>query len=48
MYRVSRCGIESLPLTEEQTLRLSRLPMNHSDSIDRMLTRQAVLQGQPL
>ena len=38
-------GIASLPLVEEDTLQLSRLPMIHTDPFDRMLICQAIVQG---
>ncbi len=38
-------GIATLPLDEEATLYLSRLPALHSDPFDRMLVCQALAQG---
>ena len=38
-------GIESLPLEEEQTLYLARLPRLHRDPFDRMLVCQALAHG---
>jgi PIN domain nuclease of toxin-antitoxin system len=38
-------GITTLPLDEEATLYLSRLPSLHSDPFDRMLICQALAQG---
>lgn len=38
-------GIESLPLDEEATLYLPRLPALHKDPFDRMLVCQAVRNG---
>ena len=40
-----RHGIESLPLDEESTLYLRRLPDLHRDPFDRMLICQAVVHG---
>lgn len=38
-------GIESLPLDEETTLYLPRLPAAHKDPFDRMLVCQAIRNG---
>ena len=38
-------GIATLPLDEESTLYLSRLPSLHADPFDRMLVCQALAQG---
>ena len=38
-------GIAPLPLDEDATLYLSRLPSLHSDPFDRMLVCQALAQG---
>lgn|SRR5512139_4159041 len=40
-----RHGIESLPLQEEATLHLTRLPELHRDPFDRMLVCQAIVHG---
>jgi len=40
-----RHGIESLPLHEEATLHLTRLPELHRDPFDRMLVCQAIVHG---
>lgn len=40
-----RHGIESLPLDEEATLQLPRLPQLHRDPFDRMLVCQAIVHG---
>ena len=40
-------GIESLPLLEEATLQLNRLPEYHKDPFDRMLICQAIVHGMP-
>lgn len=37
--------IDTLPLEEEATLYLSRLPSYHQDPFDRMLICQAIVQG---
>lgn len=42
------CGIRSLPLEEEATLELPRLPRIHSDPFDRMLVCQAIVHGLPI
>jgi len=36
-------GIDSLPLDEEATLHLTRLPVLHKDPFDRMLVCQAIV-----
>ncbi len=41
-------GIEPLPLEEEATLHLTRLPPYHQDPFDRMLVCQAVVHGMVL
>lgn len=38
-------GIESLPLDEEATFYLSKLPEYHKDPFDRMLVCQAIVHG---
>ncbi len=38
-------GVESLPLEEEATLHLARLPRIHKDPFDRMLVCQALVHG---
>jgi PIN domain nuclease of toxin-antitoxin system len=38
-------GIEALPLEEEATLYLNRLPSSHRDPFDRMLICQAIVHG---
>ncbi len=38
-------GIESLPLTEDATFYLNRLPSIHRDPFDRMLICQALAEG---
>ena len=38
-------GIQTLPLDEESTLQLLRLPLLHHDPFDRMLVCQAIVQG---
>lgn len=40
-----RHGVESLPLDEESSLHLSRLPQLHRDPFDRMLVCQAIVHG---
>lgn len=40
-----RHGVESLPLEEEATLHLPRLPTLHRDPFDRMLICQAIAHG---
>lgn len=40
-----RHGIESLPLQEEASLHLTRLPELHRDPVDRMLVCQAIVHG---
>jgi PIN domain nuclease of toxin-antitoxin system len=40
-----RHGIEALPLEEEATLYLNRLPSSHRDPFDRMLICQAIVHG---
>lgn len=41
-------GIDILPLEEEATLHLTRLPSYHQDPFDRMLICQAVVHGMVL
>jgi len=41
----SRYGIAALPLSEEATYHLERLPKHHRDPFDRMLICQAVAHG---
>ena len=41
-------GIESLPLEEEPTLYLPRLPQLHADPFDRLLICQAIAHGMTL
>jgi len=41
-------GIETLPLDEEATLQLGRLPVLHRDPFDRMLVCQAIVGGMVL
>ena len=41
-------GIDSLPLEEETTLYLGRLPVLHRDPFDRMLVCQAIVHGMAL
>ncbi len=38
-------GVEALPLEEEATLYLGRLPNHHNDPFDRMLICQAIMHG---
>jgi PIN domain nuclease of toxin-antitoxin system len=38
-------GIAALPLDEEATLYLNRLPAHHRDPFDRMLICQAIVDG---
>ncbi len=38
-------NVESLPLEEEATLHLTRLPEMHKDPFDRMLVCQAIVHG---
>lgn len=38
-------GIESLPVDEESTLHLARLPRLHGDPFDRLLVSQAIVHG---
>lgn len=38
-------GIQTLPLTEEAVLHVSRLPFLHKDPFDRMLICQAIAHG---
>jgi PIN domain nuclease of toxin-antitoxin system len=40
-----RHGVDSLPLDEESTLHLARLPALHRDPFDRMLICQAIAHG---
>lgn len=43
-----RHGIEPLPIDEEATLHLSRLPDHHHDPFDRILVAQAIVHGMTL
>lgn len=45
LSRRDKYGIESLPLEEEATLHLIRLPNLHRDPFDRMLICQAIVHG---
>jgi PIN domain nuclease of toxin-antitoxin system len=38
-------GIEPLPIDEESTLHISRLPTLHRDPFDRLLVSQAIVHG---
>jgi PIN domain nuclease of toxin-antitoxin system len=40
-----RAGVSSLPLDEESTLHVHRLPAIHRDPFDRMLVCQAIVHG---
>ena len=40
-----RHGVDSLPLDEESTLQLTKLPALHRDPFDRMLICQAIARG---
>ena len=40
--------IQSLPLDEESTLQIGRLPLLHRDPFDRMLICQAIVHGLPI
>lgn len=40
-----RHGINSLPVTEADTLMLGKLPAHHADPFDRLLICQAIQQG---
>lgn len=40
-----RHGIDSLPVTEADTLMLDKLPPHHADPFDRLLICQAIQQG---
>ena len=44
-FHRERHGIEALPLEEEATLYLNRLPSSHRDPFDRMLICQAIVHG---
>ena len=44
-FQRERHGIETLPLEEEATLYLNRLPPSHRDPFDRMLICQAIVHG---
>ncbi|RPJ22148.1 MAG: type II toxin-antitoxin system VapC family toxin [Desulfobacteraceae bacterium] len=44
-FQRERHGIEALPLEEEATLYLNRLPSSHRDPFDRMLICQAIVHG---
>ena len=41
----ARHGIDTLPVTEEATLHLGRLPRLHADPFDRILVCQAIVHG---
>lgn len=41
-------SVESMPLTEDAVLQLSRLPPLHKDPFDRMLVCQAIASGMPI
>ena len=41
-------GIESLPISEDETLHLQRLPRLHRDPFDRILVCQAIVRGMVL
>lgn len=41
----SRHGIDSLPIDEESTLQLLRLPLLHRDPFDRILVCQSIVHG---
>ncbi len=41
-------AVETLPLDEESTLHLRKLPRLHADPFDRMLICQAIVHGLPL
>jgi PIN domain nuclease of toxin-antitoxin system len=41
----SKHGIESLPIDEESTLQLLRLPLLHRDPFDRILVCQSIVHG---
>ena len=41
----SKHGIESLPIDEESTLQLLRLPLLHRDPFDRILVCQSIIHG---
>jgi PIN domain nuclease of toxin-antitoxin system len=43
-----RHGIAALPIDEEATLHLSRLPDHHRDPFDRILVAQAIVHGMTL
>jgi PIN domain nuclease of toxin-antitoxin system len=43
-----RHGVEALPIDEESTLHLSRLPAIHRDPFDRILVCQAIVHGMTL
>jgi PIN domain nuclease of toxin-antitoxin system len=38
-------AIETVPITEESVLHLSRLPKHHKDPFDRVLVCQAIASG---
>jgi len=44
-FERERHGVESLPLGEEATLQLPRLPPLHRDPFDRMLVCQGIVHG---
>ncbi len=41
-------AVDTLPLTQEPTLHLTKLPQIHSDPFDRMLVAQAIVAGMTL
>jgi PIN domain nuclease of toxin-antitoxin system len=43
-----RHGVEALPIDEESTLHLTRLPAIHRDPFDRILVCQAIVHGMTL
>jgi PIN domain nuclease of toxin-antitoxin system len=43
-----RHGVDTLPIDEESTLHLTRLPAIHRDPFDRMLVCQAIVHGMTL
>lgn len=43
-----RHGVEALPIDEESTLHLNRLPPLHRDPFDRILVCQAIVHGMTL
>jgi PIN domain nuclease of toxin-antitoxin system len=41
-------GVDTLPIDEESTLHLTRLPALHRDAFDRILVAQAIVHGMTL